>query len=78
MFWRIVGVPVDRRGQEHNAPLGSAMRRLGWGRNKRRFGERDPEWAYVRAEADCPERRILVQMEGEKPGAYHEGEEPPF
>ena len=80
--WTIVGVPVDRRAQEHNARLGSAMRKLGWGRIKRRFGERDPEWAYVRAKADCPERRILVQMEGqmgrEKAVAYYEGEELPF
>ena len=41
-------------------------------------GEADPEWAYVRARADSPERRILVTGEGKDADAHYEGEEPPF
>lgn len=46
--WTIIGkADVGRRTQDDMNRLGEVMRRLGWERIKRRFGN-EPEWCYVR------------------------------
>ena len=41
----MLGVPIERRTQEHNSRLGEVMRALGWERRKLRFGKRT-SWGY--------------------------------
>jgi predicted P-loop ATPase len=57
--WDIVGVPTDRRTQEHNVRLGNAMRANGWYRAQRRF-EGKRETAYVRGTELQQEKKTIV------------------
>ncbi len=59
--WTIIGkADVGRRSQEDANRLGEVMRRLGWERIKRRFGN-GPEWAYVRGSKAEREESLFVQ-----------------
>jgi hypothetical protein len=74
--WTIVGVSVDRRTQEDNERLGTAMRRLGWERVRARFGGPSPEIAYVRGTKRERERRIAVSGVAESARASYDEQLP--
>ena len=57
--WTIVGLSQDKRTQEHNRRLGSAIRALGFERKKVRFNGK-PDWGYVRGDLD-PMPQIAVR-----------------
>lgn len=60
--WTLVGITHGQQTQEHNARLGTAMRKLGWTRDKLRFGGKDPENCYKRGDSkEKVLRRILVE-----------------
>jgi predicted P-loop ATPase len=61
--WTIVGVDVERRTQEQNARLGSAMKFLGFERKKARF-DGEVKWGYLRGSSDEREKqRIGINYE---------------
>lgn len=62
--WKIVGIPVGQRTQDHNARLGDAMRELGWERTKLRFGG-PPEWCYAKGQKWQRRTTLYVRFEGD-------------
>lgn len=61
--WEIVGVPVDRRSQEHNERLGEVLRELGFERTKLRFGGPGSEWCYARGSKDERQYRLHIELD---------------
>jgi predicted P-loop ATPase/phage/plasmid primase-like uncharacterized protein len=82
--WRIVGVPVERRDQKTNERLGAAIRRLGFERDKLRFGGAVAEHCYVRGNEEAHRDRIVVDEKGRHAEVKHlcdakeDGDEIPF
>jgi hypothetical protein len=53
----------DRRTQDHNERLGSAMRNLGFEHKKLRF-DGESKWGYARGTAEERERRVYCYYNG--------------
>lgn len=63
--WTIIGkADPSRRTQEDATRLGETMRRLGWERIKRRFGD-GPEWCYVRGSKAEREESLFVHTDAD-------------
>ena len=73
--WNIIGVPIDRRTQDHYRRLGSAMRKAGFDHVQAKFGRGRPEWCYRKGPAEGA-RRVMIGYKNGRPMAYLEDDKP--
>jgi hypothetical protein len=77
-LWAVLGVRAGHQNQAHNERLGTAMKELGWARERRRSGGGTRSYHYVRGEEPFRPITVIRNDDGTATAHYDDETAPAF